>query len=223
MRTPRAAVYARVPVGMKTTRRGLSLLEVLLAVVILLIGLVPIVDAYRTGFRSTSLSREHTQALLLAESAMEEARARVTYSLSRYYSLKDTGKEIIPLARAGRWKDDFLALQTAGPGRVVSANAPEVSPYFAKLFNAGGGEAPLTPALDANAARLLERFRVSVRVEFEPDGKPIDSDNDGRGETDMCQVVVQVDWDEEGRPHPPVVLKSLFTREDYDRALEARL
>lgn len=206
----------------RSGRPGLSLLEILVALTILLVGLVPLVDAFNTGFRGAALTGEHAQAMLLAESAMEEARARVTYSLTRYYSLAETGAEILPRARRGDWQADFLRLQTRGSEPVVSSDPSRICTYFRALFNDGAGEAPITGAIDLVAARALEKYRVEVKVSFGASSQGIDSNGDQRPETDMCEIQVDVTWVEPGKaPSQPVRLKSLFTREEYDRALEA--
>ena len=208
--------------GVGSLRRGLSLLEILVALTILLIGLVPLVDAFKTGFRGAALTGEHAQAMLIAESVMEEARARVTYSLTRYYGLADTGSEVLKRARRGDWKNDFLRLETPGPEPIVSTDRSKISTYFRTVFNDGTGEGPISGAIDPIAVRQLEKFRVAVKVSFGQSSEGIDSNGDRRPESDMCEIEVIVTWDEPGRPAPePVRLKSLFTREEYDRALEA--
>lgn len=195
---------------------GISLLEILIALTILLIGLYPIVETFRSGFRATHLTKEHAQATMLADSVLEEVRARVTAGLGRYYTLADSGEVVRQRAGAGAWKRVFEPLAEERR-KVVSANASEVSTYFRALFDGG----PVTAAVDRIAVKELAAFSIEVQVRFDVEGAPIDSDGDGRAETDMCEVTVTVIWTDPGQPGEKTVrLGSLFTREEFDRALE---
>jgi prepilin-type N-terminal cleavage/methylation domain-containing protein len=200
--------------------RGLSLLEILVAMAILLIGLYPLVQTFRTGFAATRMSKEHGQAMLLADSVMEEIRARIAFGLGRYYGLAESGSTVRQRAAAGEWKNVFTPL--AEPRRkIVSANRSDISTYFSHLYDTGSGEGPVDATLDRIAARELAAFECEVKVRFEVDGAPIDSDGDGRAETDMCEVDVTVHWRENATGEEKSArLTSLFTREDFDRALE---
>lgn len=182
-----------------------------------MIGLYPLIETFRGGFAAVGASKEHGQALLLADSVMEEVRARVTYGAGRYYGLADSGTVIKERAARGAWKSVFQPLAEERR-KVVSQNPAEISTYFKSVF---GG--PVQAALDPIAARELAAFATQVSVRFDVDGAPIDSDGDGRAETDMCEVEVAVFWTDAAR-HEERSLKvaSLFTREDFDRALEGQ-
>lgn len=203
-------------------RAGLSLLEILIALVILMIGLYPLVETFRGGFAAVNLTKEHGQALLLADSVMEEIRARITYGLGRYYGLGDSGTVVKDRASRGAWKSVFQPLAEERR-RVVSRNPSEISTYFKAVFDTGAGPAPVSEALDPIAARELAGFTTQVSVRFDVDGAAIDSDGDGRPETDMCEVEVTVSWRENERADErSIKVASLFTREDFDRALEGQ-
>lgn len=201
---------------------ALSLLEILLAMVILLIGLYPLVETFRGGFAATRMSKEHAQALLLADSIMEEVRARITYGLGRYHGLGDSGTVVRQRASAGAWKSVFTPLAEERR-RVVSQDPSGISTYFKNLFDTGEGAGPVRAALDPIAARELAAFTTQVQVNFDVEGAAIDSDGDGRAESDMCEVAVTISWREDGRADEKSLrLGSLFTREDFDRALEGQ-
>lgn len=207
-------------------RTGLSMLEILVALAILMIGLYPLVETFRGGFAATKMSKEHGQALLLADSVMEEVRARITYSLGRYYGLAETGTVVRQRASAGAWKNVFTPLAEERR-RVVSQNPSEISTYFKSLFATApvgtGAAGPVVAALDPIAVRELAAFTTQVQVRFDIDGAAIDSDGDGRSESDMCEVAVTVSWREgEKAEEKSLRLETLFTREDFDRALEGQ-
>ena len=189
-------------------RRGFSLLEAIIALVILLIGLVPLVNAFRTGFRSAALSREQVQAMYLAEAVLEEARGRLLTTLKPFYQLKDDPRAIRDLVASGAWKAPF---ETLGHARCKAL----ASPYFDRVVGA-----PLTPAIDPIAHRALQPFDLEVKVTFEPDGAVIDSDGDRKPETDMCHVTARLTW-AEGAEAKSFELATLFTRTDFNRALGA--
>lgn len=185
-----------------------------------MIGLYPIVETFRSGFKSTHLTKEHAQATMLADSVLEEVRARVTAGLGRYYTLADSGATVRQRAAAGAWKRVFEPLAEERR-KVVSADQSEISTYFRALFDAGSGPGPVVAAVDRIAVKELAAFTTEVEVRFDVEGAPIDSDGDGRAETDMCEVSVIVRWSEPGMPDEKSVrLSSLFSREEFDRALE---
>lgn len=190
----------------------MSLLEILVALAILIIGLYPLIETFRGGFAAVSMTKEHGQALLLADAVMEEVRARITFSLGRYYGLADSGTVVKERASRGAWKTAFSALAEERR-KVVSANASEISTYFKEIQS----------SLDPIATRELGHFATQVSVRFDVDGAPLDSDGDGRAETDMCEVEVAISWHDgaENRERS-IKVASLFTREDFDRALEGQ-
>ena len=185
---------------MRVDRRGISLLEALVALAILVIGLVPLVETFRTGFKSTQMSKEHTQALYLADSVMEHARARILTSLAPFYQLEDSPARIRTRVTGNEWK---TALEKLGHARMPVIG----SPYFAGL------------PPDPTGARALQAFQIQVLVTFGAAGAPIDTDGDRKAETDMCQLAVQVWWAEADGSPKNYELVSLFGRADYNRAL----
>lgn len=189
-------------------KRGFSLLEAIIAIVILLIGLVPLVQAFRGGFRAAAMSREQVQAMYVAEAVLEEARGRLLTSLKPFYQLKDDPRAIRDLVASGAWKAPF---ETLGHAKMKVL----ASPYFDRVV---GG--PLTPAVDPIAHKALAPFELEVVVSFEPGGAVIDSDGDRKPETDMCHVSAKVSWPEDAGTGS-FELSTLFTRSDFNRALGA--
>lgn len=200
--------------------RALSLVEALMGAVILFIGLVPLVHTFRTGMKATQVSKEHTQAMFLADSVMEDVRARVQSSLGRYYRIADDAATVRQRADSGAWKSVFLPLAETRR-KVVSQDPTAISTYFAQMVDArGGGAGPITREADPVAFSQLACFSTEVLVGFDVEGAGIDSDADARSETDMCEVRVKVFWgDPSSGREASYELASLFSLEDYDRAL----
>ena len=203
---------------MALRRSGISLLETLIALVVLLIGLVPLVETFRGSFRGITVSKQHTQAMLLAEAVLEEARTRIETRLPRYWNLADTSKDIRAKAAAGAWKTMFKTLEE-GPRPVVASDPSQVSSYFGRLvIGAAGTPGPVDAASDPIAASDLARFTVEVRVHL-GEATPLDSDNDGQTETDMCEMEVLVTWKEPPQAQDQVYrLATVFTLADFNRA-----
>jgi len=199
--------------------RGLSLIEALVALAILLVGLCPLVMTFQGGFHATLLGREHTQALFLADSILEEVRARVATNLGRFYSLSDDAKTIRERAVSGAWKAVFNTM-AEGRKKVVGVDRSEISTYFASMFQPKDGVlGPIVPDVDRVAYAQLAGFTTQVDVKFDVEGAPIDSNGDSKPETDMCEVFVTVCWKEQNGTEQSYSISSLFTLEDFNRAL----
>jgi hypothetical protein len=190
----------------------------LVGLVVLLIGLVPLVQTFQGGFQATQMGREHTQALYLADSVLEEVRARVATSLSRYYRISDDARTIRDRASAGAWKAVFAGL-SEGKKKVVGSDRSQISTYFASMVDGGGAPGPIGPDSDPITFAQYRNFTTEVKVGFDVEGAPIDSDGDSKGETDMCELVVTVRWIERKGEERSLVLSSIFTLEDFNRAL----
>ena len=204
---------------MTSRRSGLSLLEALVALVILLIGLVPLVQTFQGGFRATQMGREHTQALYLADSVLEDVRARVATTLGRYYGIADDARTVRDRATAGVWKSVFAGL-AEDRKKVVSTDRSQVSTFFSSMVDwKGGSPGPIGPESDPITFAQYRGFTTEVKVAFDVEGAPIDSDGDSKSETDMCEVAVTVRWTESKGEEKSLVVSSLFTLEDFNRAL----
>lgn len=205
------------------SRGGLTLLEAVVALVIFLVGLIPLVAAYQASFKSIGLGREHGQALLIAQSVLEEAQARVATSLSRFYGPQHDSATIRTRAAAGAWRAVFAPL-AHGRRKVVSTDRSEISTYFQRVIEIETGEQrPLDRGADADLYAILERYWVTVSVQHEVQGAPIDSDGKNGPETDMCEVEVIVSWAEPGTDiERSSQLSTIYSLEDHNRVLDSR-
>jgi prepilin-type N-terminal cleavage/methylation domain-containing protein len=188
-------------------RHGLTLLEILAAVSILVIAAVPLIQAMRTGSSSVRLGRDVACAMLLAESVLEVVRARVSL-LEAPAAAGTTG--------LSQWQQRFRDLAEPGKKKVVSANASEVSSFFKSVVApaTGSGPAtatPITAASDPVTFQALSGFEVETEVKFEVNGAIIDSDGDHRAEPDMCEFIVTVHWKEPKLGDRSYRLSALFS------------
>jgi len=197
---------------------GMTLLEALVALAILIVGLFPLVQTFQGGFHATLLGREHSQALFLADSVLEEVRARVATSLGRYYGLADDAKTIRDRTAAGAWKAVFNTM-AEGKKKVVGTDRSAVSTYFSSMVHPKGGQlGPIGPDIDPIAYAQLAGFTTQVEVNFDVESAPIDSNGDSKAETDMCEVLVTIRWTDQNGGERSYSVSSLFTLEDFNRA-----
>lgn len=184
-------------------RHALGLLEIVVALAILMIALVPLVESFRTSFRGVKLGRAHLQAMLAADAVLEDVRAQVAARLPGYYKLSDSTRDVDQRAAAGAWQTAFIGL--AEPrGRMLASKYWQ---GFAAL------------ASDPVAARQYEGFETEVQVAFDAGGAPIDPDGDGTPASDMCQVAVTVFFTDPDLAAPSSYrLAALFGRDDHNRA-----
>lgn len=179
--------------------RGVTLVEVSLAFLIVAVALVPIFRGFRSITSSVTGTRDRTTALFLAQSILEQARFRLYAEDSRYYTLDDTEDDIRQARQDEKWKTYFLGLGHPRQA-IVSTAGSEVSTYFARFENVdGSGAHGFRAESDPALVQQLARFQCEVIVRFEsPDGEIIDPDGDGKVATDMAWIVVRVYWDEPG-------------------------
>lgn len=184
-------------------RRALGLLEIVVALAILLIALVPLVESFRTSFRGVKLGRAHLQAMLAADAVLEDVRAQVAGRLPGYYKVADSTRAVDQAATAGAWRNAFSGL--AEPrGRMLA------SKYWLGLTALG---------TDPVVVRQYESFETEVAVAFDVGGAPIDPDGDGTPASDMCQVAVTVWFTDPDLAAPSSYrLAALFGRDDHNRA-----
>ncbi|MBI4861025.1 MAG: type II secretion system protein [Candidatus Riflebacteria bacterium] len=168
---------------------GLSLLELLIAVAIVIVALASIFDTLRQN-RSTYLRLDAlVVGRLLAESIMDQAVHRFQIEDERFFDLSSTPVQIAAAARRGDWKRPFLAL--ARSKTPVLTPPGRSNPYFDPTTG------PVLPS-DPGELRFFQGFAYEVTVSFdrskdeEGPTTSIDSDGDSRGETDMARIVVEV-------------------------------
>ena len=202
--------------------RGVTLVEVALAFLIVAVALVPIFRGFRSITSSVTGTRDRTTALFLAQSVLEQARFRLYHLDSRYATLDMSEDEIRQARTDERWKTFFEGL--AHPRQaIVSTGGSPVSTYFATFQNVGGtGARGFTLADDGEVFALLSRFQCEVQVTFSESGRGDHRSRRRRAAPprDMAWIVVRVFWDEpgpEGSIERSVELTSLLSEATYGR------
>lgn len=169
---------------------GFSLVELLAALAVLTIGLVSIFLALSSS--RGQLMRLDVQVIgrLLAQSILEQAVHRFEIRDARYFDVNTPPGVIVTRAGNGGWKPPFEAL--ASPRTRVLPSAGAGNPYFS-------ADGPVWPTpMDESERRFYERFSYEVRVSYETTpvaggaAVPLDADADGRGETDLARIEVEV-------------------------------
>jgi prepilin-type N-terminal cleavage/methylation domain-containing protein len=168
------------------TRRGMSLLEIVIALAILLVAVLTLVDSLSASRDTAARLDVLITGQLLAESILDTARHHFQGADSRFHTLGTPPETLIVDAATGKWKLPFLAL--AQRRTVVTAPGP--------YFDAVKGPVLPDPAAEPAAHRWLSRFSYEVRVQFEVAGAtgqvPIDADGDGKPEIDVGELAVEV-------------------------------
>jgi type IV pilus assembly protein PilV len=168
---------------------GVSLIEVLIALVVLSIGLIGIAGMQTTGLQSNYTSYQYTQAAMLAESLAEGAAANTTGVQNSAYDLgagsapgsvsSDCGSETCSSAQQAAWDlaGWYSALgQTAvqgapagpratlpaGAGSVVCADDPcsDDSPRVITVYWSANRDGASGYGCDASNPADLQCFRV---------------------------------------------------------------
>jgi hypothetical protein len=179
----------QIGMGSPSRRAALSLLEVVVAACIAVIAMVPLLVAMMKGKDADLLSEHTARAMLLADSVLEQARARITSAIRPQPG--SDGRVTIDA-----WRTVFNQLAESRK-KVVSPNAAEVSSYFQRIDDPRGGAAgPVQEGVDPLTFSQLAGMEVEVQVHFDVNGAQIDSDGDRRAESDMCELVVVVHWNE---------------------------
>ena len=105
---------------MSAVRRGFTLLEVLVALVLVAGGVVATIGTVSASLRGASLARAHARGVALANARMNELVLAVDDSLA-YYARPRAGAFVAPF-EAYRWRAR-LARRPLSPGLVVATVA----------------------------------------------------------------------------------------------------
>lgn len=200
---------------MRTRRRGLTILEVVIAIAVLAAVIVPIADSFstlRTGF--VTIGR-HTIALGLARAVLDHIHYRIYDGDGRVGTTLMSDTEKVAAATAGDGQAFFDALAEAD--RIVTAQDPDrTSTYFLRINDlTKSGVVGITEANDPDLFRQLKDYVCAVDVYFSVPGDVLDSDVNGTPEVDMAEVRVTIGWNEHGQDRS-LELWSVFTRREYN-------
>ena len=103
--------------------RGVTLIEVLIAVLVLSIGLLSLALTQVNSMRNTHSSYLRTQATFLADDILDSIRAnRVNAEAGDYdigLGVAASGTDTMALEDLGTWKDNLATLLPAGDGSIA--------------------------------------------------------------------------------------------------------
>jgi len=172
----------------------MTIIEVILAFVILLTILIPLSDSFST-FRVGFGKIEHkTVALNLASSVLEHIHYRLYDDDLRLSDIldSDTEKNTNTTEDAvAEIFDRFIETGTSVTGEADS----EISPCFLSIHDlTQSGEFGVTQENDPDLYRQLKDYRCSVNIYYSTTDDLLDSDVDGSAELDMAEIRVRIHW-----------------------------
>ncbi len=115
-----------------TNNKGLTLLEVLLAVFILALVAMPLINMFVTSTKFTVLAEDNTRTTYLAQAKIEELRTK-TYG--QLFNLLGTSPASNP--NHAPVSDKYYSIQTAPAGAISKAAFSGPNPCYAHLFIRG--------------------------------------------------------------------------------------
>jgi type II secretory pathway pseudopilin PulG len=185
-------------------KRAFSLLEVLVAGVVLTAALLPIVANLHQLFRGFQRTQEATHATFLAQAVIEGLRHRLYDGDTRFFGGADAsdprpGPLNVDQAELDRrvcqrgYEKFFLSLVEEG-APVVLRHAPGTSRYFLDFQSVEGKLTGLSAETNPRLCRELESYRITVEVRVSVPASALDSDGDGHLEVDMAEVGATVSW-----------------------------
>ncbi|MBI4864108.1 MAG: type II secretion system protein [Candidatus Riflebacteria bacterium] len=217
------------------SRRGFSLVEVLVATVIVSVALVPIVAGYHRLFAGLKKTQEATHATFLAQAILENVRYRLYDGDERFFRLDEVraGKPVpdgdprvghLNLSReeldrricARDYEKFFLNLTEEGePIVVLRDKAP--SRYFVDFVNLKGSRLHgITQETNPTLYQELEHYRASLEVRLSVPESTLDSDGDGHPEIDLVEIVALIRWTGPGGEELSRSFFTVFTRHQYN-------
>jgi len=216
-------------------RSAFSLLEVVLAGVILSLALLPILGNFQQLFRGLKKTQDATHAAFLAQAIMENIRYRLYDGDERFFRLDQvrSGKRVPdgdprvghinePADELDRricardYERFFLELTEEGVS-VRVAPGLETSRFFLDFTNVQrSGLHGITAQSHPRLWRELEGYRVLVEVRLSVPESAIDSDGDGNIEIDMAEIIAVVSWSASDGTPMSREYATVFTRHQYN-------
>lgn len=218
-----------LPVKGHRGRRAFSLVEVLVAGIILTAALIPIITNFQTLFRGYKKTHQATHAMSIAQCVLETIRHRFYDWDTRFFLLNDRLDERQQkLGRKeyeGVFKKvvlDFEEFRSSATGplgfRVTQvAGQADTLKYFKEFFNfKDGGAKGITETTNPVLFRQLSTYRATVRVVPGTPRSFLDSEPNGSPEIDMCEVQVEVAWLDVADKRQSLSLSNVLTRRQYN-------
>ena len=199
----------------RTRRRGTSLLETIIAIVVLSVVLIPIANTFstlRSGF--TKVSR-NAVAIGLARAVLDHIHYKLYDDDTRFADVLASDAEKVLAVQNGEAKTFFSNLAETEKS-VTCEDIGALSPYFNRINDlTKSGAFGITPENDIDLYNQLKTYRCSVDVYFSTPTDLLDSDVDGQSEPDMAEIKVTLSWDE-GDQRRSLELWSVFTKRQYN-------
>jgi type IV pilus assembly protein PilV len=133
------AVEPPLPSPLLRRQQGVSLVEVMIAVIVVSLGMIGVLGAHSRGFSNTSSAGYRTQATLLAGGIVERARA----NLGNDYSIA-------------------MGAATGGNGQAANDLATWKT-QLARAMPDGDGSVEIATVVDPGTGALVRQMRVLVR------------------------------------------------------------
>lgn len=215
--------------------RGFSLMEVLIAGIVLTAALIPILGNFHSLYRGFRKTHEASHATFLAQAILENVRYRLydgdlrwfrydefTAGVAvpdgdpRYAKLNDDSDTRRENACNGGHESFFLKLAEEGEPIVVRAGE-KTSQYFVEFLSLKdsklhGITAETNPRLHAE----LDTYRVTLEVRLSAPTSRIDSDGDGNAELDMAELGATVRWVDRAKKEQVRQFWTMLTRHQYN-------
>ncbi|MBI4872839.1 MAG: type II secretion system protein [Candidatus Riflebacteria bacterium] len=203
--------------GPIAARCGFTLLEVLIASLVLTAALVPIVANFSSVFHGFGKTREATHATMIGQAILENVRYRLYDGDTRFFTLNDSPEERRRKLRnpRNRFRDFFTKLREEGQ-KVTEVTSGDCSQYFVDFANLRGTPLHgLTASSNPGLFQDLASYRVTLEVSWSVPENLIDSDEDGRDELDMAEVLVTVSWQDRTQEERQERFFTMLTHHQY--------
>lgn len=196
---------------------GTTILEVLVALVILTVVVIPILDTFSTFRRGFAKMSRYNIALGLASSVLEHIHFTLYNEDIRLTDMLAPDNERVTRAAdegAQQIFDEFIEADT----KVTSVDPSTVSSYFVRFNDlTKTGVFGITPENDPELYRQLKDYRCSVDVYYSLPYDSLDSDVDGTPEVDMAEIKVTITW-KDGERDRSIDLWTVYSARQYNDA-----
>lgn len=199
-------------------RTGMTILEIVLAIVILAAVIVPVANTFstfRTGFKKIN---RYNMALGLASSVLDHIYCRMYDTDIRLTPSLASDTEKVAAADSGEVVQEFFDGFIETGSKVTSEESTPISSYFVRINDlTKNGVFGITKENDPDLYMQLKDYACSVDVFYSLPYDVLDSDVDGVPEVDMAEIRVTVSWDDDGRSRS-VELWTVYSARQYNDA-----